>query len=129
MNLVRNACSAFVIKYSFVCVCVRVRSRACVHACMHVCMYVYVLYMYLRLHIVMCMFGCTYVCMCIYVGIYVGLYIFRFKVPIFVTTDNTPAGSSKISVNVSTSHGVMSLQDSTRPCVPADRLLIAWTGK
>ena len=56
----------------------------------------YVLYVYVRLHIGMCM----YVCMYVYVGIYVGLYIFRFKVPTFVTTYNTPAGSSKISVNV-----------------------------
>ena len=38
--------------------------------------------------------------MCMYVCTYVGLYIFRFKVPMFVTTDNTPAGSSKISVSL-----------------------------
>jgi hypothetical protein len=36
---------------------------------------------------------------CLYAGICVGLYIFRFNGPTFVTTDNTPAASSKILVN------------------------------
>lgn len=64
---------------------------------MHVYLYVYVYasaYRYVH--------ECTYVCMCVCICryIYRPIYIFRFKVPTFVTTDNTPAASSKISVNV-----------------------------
>jgi len=84
----------------YVCVRAPARARACMYVCMYICMCVYVCAVCVCASAYRYVYVCMYVCMYVYVGIYVGLYIFRFKVPTFVTTYNTPAGSSKISVNV-----------------------------